>query len=255
MTGSDKADRLRQARAEAGFRSAAAAAAALGVKTPTFTSHENGTRDFGDTEAARYARAFNVAVEWLVFGISAGETPPRPDEQPLADRLKRSDPRKKGSSRPVFELDARAGAGSSGVDAFVENVTRNGVTISKDVVGAEWSIPTDYLSGELRIRAGSAWIVEVFGDSGYEPANPGAPGSLFPGDRVIIDTSDAQPSPPGAFAVHDGVGLVIKQVEVLAGSDPVRLRLTSRNPAYEPYEVTVEEARIIGRVRGRISAM
>lgn len=254
VTRSDKAERLRQARAASGFRSAAAAAAALGIKTPTYTSHENGTRDFGDVEAARYARAFNVAVEWLVFGIAAGENP-RQAEQRLADRLARSDPSKPDSSRAVFELDVRAGAGSSGVDAFVENVTRNGVTVSKDVVGARWSIPTDYLSGELRIRSGSAWIIEVFGDSGYAPANPGAPGSLFPGDRVIIDTSDTRPSPPGAFAVHDGVGLVIKQVEVLAGTDPVRLRLTSRNAAYEPYEVTVEEARIIGRVRGRISAM
>ncbi len=255
VTGSGKADRLRLARMDAGFRSAAAAAAALGVKTPTFTSHENGTRDFGDTEAARYARAFNVAVSWLVFGDSPGDGQAADENPPLADLLKSGGANRKAAGRRVFELDVRAGAGSSGVDAFVENVTRNGVTVSRDVVGAEWSIPTDYLSGELRIRSGTAWIVEVFGDSGYEPANPGAPGSLFPGDRVIIDTSDTRPSPPGAFAVHDGVGLVIKQVEVIAGSEPVRLRLTSRNSAYAPYEVTIEEARIIGRVRGRISAM
>lgn len=272
MTGSGKPDRLRQARQEAGFRSATAAAAALGVKAPTYTSHENGTRDFGDAEAARYARAFNVAVAWLVFGIpaemGAGEeglgeeraaetlpTGPAVQAPPLTEQLKRSDRKKPGAGRRVFELDVRAGAGSAGVEAFVENVTRNGVTVSTDVISAEWSIPADYLSGELRIGAGKAWIIEVFGDSGYEPTNPGAPGSLFPGDRVIVNTADTRPSPPGAFAVYDGVGLVIKQVEVIAGTDPVRLRLTSRNPAYEPYEVTVEEARIIGRVRGRISAL
>jgi len=257
MTESGKADRLRQARQKAGFRSATAAAAALGAKPPTYTSHENGTRDFGDAEAARYARAFNVAVQWLVFGID-GDDASAPDAQPAAglnERLKRRDPKRADAGHRVYELDVRAGAGSSGVAAFAENVTRNGVTVSKDVVSAEWSIPADYLNGELRIGADKAWIVEVFGDSGYEPTNPGAPGSLFPGDRVIIDTSDTRPSPPGAFAVYDGVGLVIKQVEVIVSTDPVRLRLTSRNPAYEPYEVTVEEARIIGRVRGRISAM
>jgi phage repressor protein C with HTH and peptisase S24 domain len=260
MSGSTKTDRLRQARRQAGYRSAAAAAAALGAKTPTYTSHENGTRDFGDAEAARYARAFNVAVEWLVFGIEDGkaETAGKRTAQSksaLADRLKGRDRKGANAGRRVFELDMRAGAGSSGAEAFLENVTRNGITISQDVVGAEWSIPADYLTGELRVGADHAWIVEVFGDSGYEPANPGAPGSLFPGDRVIIDTSDTRPTPPGAFAVHDGVGLVIKQVEVIANTDPVRLRLSSRNPAYAPYEVTVEEARIIGRVRGRISAM
>ena len=254
MAESGKADRLRQARQDAGFRSATAAAAALGAKPPTYTSHENGTRDFGDAEAARYARAFNVAVQWLVFGIEGGEAP-GPQPAGLGDRLKRRDPKRPDAGRRVYELDVRAGAGSGGVAAFAENVTRNGVTVSKDVVSAEWSIPADYLTGELRIGADKAWIIEVFGDSGYEPTNPGAPGSLFPGDRVIIDTSDTRPSPPGAFAVYDGVGLVIKQVEVIARTDPVRLRLTSRNPAYEPYEVTVEEARIIGRVRGRISAM
>lgn len=257
-----KADRLRQARQDAGFRSATAAAAVLGIKVPTYTAHENGTRDFGDTEAARYARAFNVAVEWLVFGIptdrgqeaQAGPGAGGPGNV-LAERLKPRDPKKPGAGRRVYEVDVRAGAGSGGVAAFAENVTRNGVTMSKDVVSAEWTIPADYLTGELRIAADRAWIIEVFGDSGYDPANPGAPGSLFPGDRVIVDTADTRPSPPGAFAVYDGVGLVIKQVEVIAGSEPVRLRLTSRNPAYEPYEVTVEEAHIIGRVRGRISAM
>ncbi|HSM42171.1 MAG TPA: hypothetical protein VK862_15570 [Afifellaceae bacterium] len=256
MSEATKTDRLRQARQQAGYRSAAAAAAALGAKTPTYTAHENGTRDFGDAEAARYARAFNVAVEWLVFGIEDGKPAPVEERQPaLADRLRGRDRKGASAGRRVYELDMRAGAGSSGAEAFLENVTRNGVTVSQDVVGAEWSIPADYLTGELRIGADKAWIVEVFGDSGYEPANPGAPGSLFPGDRVIIDTSDPRPTPPGAFAVHDGVGLVIKQVEVIANTDPVRLRLGSRNPSYAPYEVTVEEARIIGRVRGRISAM
>lgn len=249
-----KGERLRRARAAAGFKTAAAAAAALGIKTPTYTSHENGTRDFGDADAARYSRAFGVAVEWLVFGIEPGLPEPTSD-QSLGDKMKPGDPNKDASSRAVFELDVRAGAGSTGADALVENVTRNGVTMSQDALGARWSIPADFLSGELRIRAGRAFIIEVFGDSGYDPANPGAPGSLFPGDRVIIDTSDLRPSPPGAFAVHDGVGLVIKQVEVIARTDPPRLRLSSRNPAYEAYEVTIEEARIIGRIRGRISAM
>ena len=100
-----------------------------------------------------------------------------------------------------------------------------------------------------------AWIVEVAGDSGYDPHNPHAPGSVFPGDRVIIDTADRRPSPPGPFAVFDGIGLVVKLVEVVPQTDPVRLRLSSRNPSYQPYEVIEGEAHIIGRVRGRISAM
>lgn len=63
-----KADRLRQARIDAGYSSASEAARAFGFKIPTLTSHENDTRDFDDKTARQYARAFRVSVEWLVFG-------------------------------------------------------------------------------------------------------------------------------------------------------------------------------------------
>ncbi len=158
------------------------------------------------------------------------------------------------SSR-VREIDIRAGAGGGGVEGSL-TVTRHGrVTISADVVAANWEMPVAFLRGELKVNPANAWVVEVMGDSGYDPAHPSAPGSLFPGDRAIIDTGDRRPSPPGPFAVFDGMGLVIKLVEPVHGSDPPRLRLSSRNPRYTDYEVTSEEAHIIGRVRGRISAM
>lgn len=86
-----------------------------------------------------------------------------------------------------------------------------------------------------------------------DPSNPTAVGTLMPGDRAIINTRDKTPSPPGSFAVWDGFGVVIKMVEIVPGSKPPRIRLSSRNPAYQPYEVDYGEARIIGRVRGRIT--
>jgi SOS-response transcriptional repressor LexA len=60
------ADRLREARNHAGFPSAAAAAAARGWTTSTYTSHENATRGFGVDEAKKYARAFRVNPGWLL---------------------------------------------------------------------------------------------------------------------------------------------------------------------------------------------
>lgn len=130
-----------------------------------------------------------------------------------------------------------------------------GLAVSRDTVRAEWGIPAEFLRGELHVEPGKAWITEVYGDSMYDPVHPGAPGSLCPGDRVIVDTGDVRPSPPGPFALWDGTGLVVKMVEVIPGTDPVRLRLSSRNPSYGSYEVTEDEARIIGRVRGRFSAL
>lgn len=58
------ADRLRKVRKERGFASARSAALRYGWKVPTYTSHENGTRDL--TRAfADYAEKFRVSETWL----------------------------------------------------------------------------------------------------------------------------------------------------------------------------------------------
>ncbi|KAB2846557.1 MAG: LexA family transcriptional regulator, partial [Hyphomicrobiaceae bacterium] len=214
--------RLRKAREMAGYASAAAAAEAMGIKASTYTHHENGTREFSRQDATLYARKFKVRPAWLMFD----------EPEATGDRAKK-----------IREVDIRAGAGGPGVESVALLETTNGVTLAADAVAATWEMPDSFLRGQLRINPERAWVVEVVGDSGYDPANPNAPGSLFPGDRAIIDTGDVRPSPAGHFAVFDGMGLVIKMVEVIAGSDPLRLRLVSRNPLYNPYEVTLDEAK------------
>lgn len=62
------ADRLRRARAEAGYETAKQAAEAMGVSVPTYTQHENGTRGVPAGRAARYARFFHTTPEWLLYG-------------------------------------------------------------------------------------------------------------------------------------------------------------------------------------------
>lgn len=224
--------RLRKARERLKI-SASEAARSMSVNISTYTHHENGTRTYGETEARKYARRMKVTPEFLLLGIS-------PTQQ---------------KSAGVREVDARAGAGGGGIVESMAVTPSNGITVSADAVRDVWQIPDSYLRGMLRMESASAWIVEVTGDSGYDPEHPNAPGSIFPSDKVIVNTQDRRPSPPGPFLVYDGVGLVIKLVEVVAGSDPVRLRLSSRNPGYSPYEVVEEEAHIIGRVRARISVM
>lgn len=65
------AERLREARRKAGYDSVSAAATAFdSIKTPTLTSHENGTREFDVEAAIRYGRAFRVSPAWLL-GLDA----------------------------------------------------------------------------------------------------------------------------------------------------------------------------------------
>ncbi len=57
----ERHERLRQARMDAGFKSAQAAAEALGVTASTYRAHENGQNDFGLDEAQVYGRRFSAA--------------------------------------------------------------------------------------------------------------------------------------------------------------------------------------------------
>lgn len=102
-----------------------------------------------------------------------------------------------------------------------------------------WSFSRDYIVTELRLNPQSLSIVEVTGDS-MEP-------KLMPGDRILVNHADTNPSPPGIFALWDGYGLVVKKVQRVHGTD--RLLLISENTTYPPYEVLMDEITIVGRVR------
>ncbi|MGB1027234.1 MAG: helix-turn-helix domain-containing protein, partial [Rhodospirillaceae bacterium] len=65
-------ERLRQARQAAGFESAAAASTRFGWSENTYKSHENGMRGIRADVAEKYARAFQVSREWLLFGSDPG---------------------------------------------------------------------------------------------------------------------------------------------------------------------------------------
>ncbi|MFO1081901.1 MAG: helix-turn-helix domain-containing protein [Reyranellaceae bacterium] len=85
-------------------------------------------------------------------------------------------------------------------------------------------------------------IIPVKGNS-MEP-------ELWSGQRVMVDIEDKVPSPPGIFVVWDGLGLVLKYVEVIPNSEPLRVRIASAHPAFKPYERNLDEAHINGRVIG-----
>ena len=61
----DRSARLRHARTESGFETAAAAADAFGWNRNTYASNENGNAPFSYRKAKEYAAAFNVRPEWL----------------------------------------------------------------------------------------------------------------------------------------------------------------------------------------------
>ena len=65
----DMHKRLREARINAGFRTAALAAKHFNVSIPSYSGHENGSRGFSIATAQNYASHFKVDPIWLVFGV------------------------------------------------------------------------------------------------------------------------------------------------------------------------------------------
>lgn len=233
-------ERVKKIAAERGVSLEAVAKSAGRDRSYFKTAEREGGKPKLDTALA-IAAALDVDFESIFGGLYSGVVSrSRSEKKDDSDFLR------------VPEIDVRGGAGGGGV--VIEDYDHTGGEWApKDAVRDNWGLPAAFLRHEARIRSGSANIIEISGDSMVDPAHPNATGTLMPGDRAILDTSDTTPSPPGSFAVWDGIGVVVKMVEVVHGSDPVRLRLSSRNPAYQTYEILMDEARIIGRVRGRIT--
>lgn len=61
-------ERLKEARIAAGYRSAAKAAAALGMNESAYRGHEIGQNGFTPAQAQTYATAFDVDSAWLLYG-------------------------------------------------------------------------------------------------------------------------------------------------------------------------------------------
>jgi phage repressor protein C with HTH and peptisase S24 domain len=149
----------------------------------------------------------------------------------------------------IREYDLRAGASYGGGYA-IAHVNEDGEpTANHEAVKAEWVIPPSFLKGELRLSSDTTDIVAIDG--------PSMVPDLMPSDRVLIDRSHRDPRQGGIFAVREDDGIIVKHVEVIRGSDPLRIVCKSSNPTYTPFELILdgENVAIIGRVAGRISRM
>ncbi len=68
-------ERLRWARANAGYATGSDAARAFGWTVSTYLGHENGDRNPSREAAKRYASAFRIRWEWLLEGEGSAESP------------------------------------------------------------------------------------------------------------------------------------------------------------------------------------
>lgn len=102
------------------------------------------------------------------------------------------------------------------------------------------SFSRDLIENELRAPAEDLLAMVAEGNS-MEP-------TFLGGDQILVDTRRKSLAQPGAFCLWDGDGHVIKFLERVPGSDPVKVRVISANGIYEPAERLLDEINLIGRV-------
>lgn len=148
----------------------------------------------------------------------------------------------------IPEIDVRAGLAYGGGIAQ-EELDDEATGTRRDAVRAFWGFPTPFLRDELRIQPSRVHILPVRGDSMRD--------ALFDGDRAIVDLDDTDVSQGGIFAIlDDNASVIIKQVELVRGKGERRIRCTSRNPSYQPFELALlEPVRIIGRVAAKLTRL
>jgi len=100
----------------------------------------------------------------------------------------------------------------------------------------------EWIRFELGARPQDLYLIRVGGDS-MEP-------TLRSGDAILVDRRATRPDREGVYIMRMNDMLLVKRLQALPGG---RIRVTSDNPAFAPYEVAVpdlqgDDIAIIGRV-------
>lgn len=94
------------------------------------------------------------------------------------------------------------------------------------------------IEDELHAKPSDLLLLEARGESMMP--------DFLHGDQILIDKRDRNPIQPGAFALWDGDGYVVKLVERVP-RERGRYRVFSANDRFSAYEVDEDEITIMGR--------
>lgn len=203
------------------------------AKTLKLTRSSISQWELGDTEPSKenllkIADALQVDFEWLATGRgsgpgSEGVSPGEQDTRPA-------------TGRGIRELDTRAGMGGGGA---LESEVRHDGTHADPLKPDEWFFPSAFMRDVLRAPAARLLVLEVQGDSMLP--------TIHSGERVIIDTGHATPSPDGVYALRDRFDMIVVKRLQVRRNEP-KIRIISDNPAHQVEEVGIDEVAVVGRV-------
>lgn len=197
---------------------------------------------------AKIAEVFGCSMDWLASG--RGAMTPKAGDADEADRD--GDITRVSDDIPdlekivvpaggIIELDVRAGMGGGG-EVHTAYVRAGKEIATVDAVKPEhWILPQTYLREEMHAPAARIIVIETRGDSM-------AP-TIYPGERVFIDTGHKMPSPDGIYAIRDRFGyVVVKRLQVSQGRENPHINIISDNKSHPIEVVGLDEIEVIGKV-------
>ena len=203
--------RLQRAREQAGYRSARLAALRNGWKYPTYAAHELGGRALTPNIASKYAAAFSVHPEFLLFGSSPPEWwEDQPDLSPVV--------------RPIRLV-------SLGSWADVRAVLRSQAATKLPFVDDEKLPP-------------GAYALEVSNDEMNPKVPVAGECSLAPGDLVVVDPKCEVK--PGQIAVVKAIADHRASLRKVRLKGLNQIEFVPLNPDYP--SLTDDEVEVLGRV-------
>lgn len=220
----DKRKRLMLAREHAGYKSARQAALSMGWTYPTYASHENGLRDFPQKVAERYARAFSVSPEFIMFGTSPPEWA-KEFGRPEMVELK----------APTRSLRLFSDADGALLREWLE----------KPIPGG----PQFYITDPGNLSAQSLALSVNLDEMRAKPAIAGER-EIWPGDTVLVDTEKrkVRPGDTVAILVDSDDDIHLRKVVMRDGS-----RMVYKALNHDYGELATGD--VVGRVMWAVGAM
>lgn len=207
-----------------------------GLSRRTIGAYMSGETDPKRADLVKLAVAGEVSLEWLATGdgdmnssrASAAERLSYHSEQLRRD-LRVEQPRTGYVYVPLYEVGAAAG--------------KPGAAPQTEAIVNELAFREEWIRSALHVSPADLSLVHVEGDS-MEP-------DLRAGDIILIDHTDTTARREGFYVIRLEDALLVKQVQRLPGGV---LKLSSRNPTYEPINLPLPAIQadgkyaIIGRV-------
>jgi len=205
--------RIRTARKSAGL-SQKTLAARVDISQSSLSEYENGEHQPDIDKLHDIARELGIDAEDLIGDNGSVTTS---DDLPQTVQI------------PEFSLTVAAGGGA---------------VIDQEAPAGYWPWPRRFFAA-FDMNPHSFIVLTVSGDS-MEP-------TLRSGDKLLIDTSRSNPATPGIYVLSMQDLAVVKRLEMIPGTKPPRIRISSDNPQHHAYEVNIEDLTVIGWVAAKVS--